>query len=188
MFIVGVSLDRGVLGGIVASLGITLASLVQLAGATLGITILLEATPGAFSAITYLGAGYLIYLGIRRLRQKPQKTLGEIPHESLQTPYLKLFTQGFVVNLMNPKGWLFLAAFIPQFINPGAGSPSVQMAILGLIFVITGTVTDAVYAFAAGSVRKLFSHRKAFNAVQTYLSGGIFIALGVMLIVMDLAG
>lgn len=185
MYIVGVSLDRGTLGGIVSSLGITMAALIQLTGATLGVTLLLEASAKAFSFITYLGAGYLIYLGISRLMEKP---LTDIPHASIKTPYLRLFTQGFMVNLMNPKGWLFLVAFIPQFINPVEGSPALQMAALGLIFVITGALTDALYALAAGGVRKLFSHKRAFIAVQKYLAGGIFITLGVLLIVMDLTG
>ena len=185
LYIVGISLDHGPLAGIVSSLGISLGGIFQVAGAAIGVTLLMEASALAPRIITYLGAGYLIYLGIQRLMEQPAT---DIPVEKMKTPYAKIFIQGFVVNTLNPKGWLFMAAFIPNFVNPGGEPVSVQIAVLGGIFILMGMFTDAIYATAAGGIRKLVRHKKGFGIVQKYIAAGVFIILGVALVVMDWMG
>ena len=183
LYIVGISLDRGPWAGIVSSLGISLGGFVQVAGAAAGVTLLLEASTLAPRVITYLGASYLIYLGIRRLMDPPAT---DIPHENSKTPYGKIFTQGFIVNILNPKGWLFMLAFIPQFITPGAGSVPVQIGILGSVFIILGAFTDSLYAMAAGGIRKAVRHKVGFGVVQKFVAAAVFLGLGFTLILMDL--
>ena len=147
LYIVGISLDRGPLAGIVSSLGISLGGVFQVAGAAIGVTLLMQASEMAPRIITYLGGGYLIYLGIQRLREPPAT---DIPFEKMKTPYGKIFIQGFVVNTLNPKGWLFMLAFIPHFVTPGGEPIPIQIAVLGGMFILMGTFTDAIYATAAG--------------------------------------
>lgn len=184
LYIVGNSLDRGPLAGIVSSLGISLGGIFQVIGAALGITLLLKASTLAPVVITYLGAGYFIYLGIKRLKEPPAT---ELSHLAQKTPYAKIFVQGMIVNLLNPKGWLFLLAFLPQFIIPTQGSIPVQMVLFGGLFIVLGIMTDTLYAFAAGAVRKIMKTSKGFMVALKYFGGGIFILLGILLVIMDLA-
>lgn len=183
LYIVGNSLDRGPLAGIVSSLGISLGGIIQVFGAALGVTLLLEASTLAPVIITYLGAGYFINLGIKRLKEPPAT---EISRLEQKTPYGKIFVQGMIVNLLNPKGWLFLMAFLPQFINPAEANVTIQMLLFGGAFIVLGFLTDGIYVFAAGGFRKLFSNKAGFANTMKFISGGIFILLGILLVVMDL--
>lgn len=185
LYIVGNSLDRGPLAGIVSSLGISLGGVVQVLGAALGVTLLLEASTLAPKIITYLGAAYFIYLGVKRLKDPPAS---KITHPGQKTPYGKIFVDGIIVNLLNPKGWLFLLAFLPQFINPAEGSVPAQMLIFGGAFIALGFLTDGFYAFTAGGVRNLFQGHEGFARIQKNIAGTIFIMLGILLVVLDLVG
>jgi len=183
LFIVGISLDRGPWAGILSVLGINAGFLVQLALTVTGLTMVLKNAPGALGAITLLGAAYLIYLGIERLRQP---AIVEIPHEDKRKHLKKIFLDAAIVSLLNPKSALFLIAFLPQFISPAAGPEWLQLTILGLIFTLIGFFTDSAYAIAAGAVKKFIAHKQSFRAVQKYVAGGIFIILGVLLAALEI--
>ncbi len=181
LFIIARSLEQGRMAGIISTLGIALASLVHAFFAAVGLSALLMQSALAFSIIKYLGAAYLIYLGIRTLMTKAK------PH-SLQSvepvPVMKLFRQGFIVNLFNPKTTLFFLAFLPQFVDPSRGSALVQIFVLGLIFTVMAVISDSVYAIVAGMAKEWLlggSSRASLRAAraQKYVAGTIYIALGI---------
>lgn len=178
LYIVGVSLDRGPWGGVLSVLGINTGFLFQLALATAGLTFVFTRFPGAVSVITLMGAAYLIYLGISRLRQP---AVFEVSHEDRKKALARIYREAAVVSFLNPKSALFLIAFLPQFINPEAGSEWLQFLVLGGIFTAIGFFTDSIYAVATGFAQKLLARKKAFKILQKYVSGGIFILLGVLL-------
>lgn len=176
LFIIARSLEQGRMAGIISTLGIALASLVHALFAAVGLSALLVQSALAFSIIKYLGAAYLIYLGIRTLLTKAK------PHslqEVEKVPVLKLFRQGFIVNLFNPKTTLFFLAFLPQFVDPTRGSALLQIFILGLIFTTMAVISDGLYAIVAGTAKEWLSGSLRAARAQKYIAGIIYIALGI---------
>ena len=176
LYVVARSVDQGKLAGIVSVLGIALGAVVHSLAAAVGITAVLAASALAFSTVKYLGAAYLIYLGITTLLKKP-KTQEKIVVEP--KPLWQIFRQGFVVNLLNPKTALFFLAFLPQFADPARGSVPLQTFILGLIFVTIALLSDSIYALLAGQLGGWLKQRQSFQQRQRYFSGSVYIALGV---------
>ena len=176
LYIVARSLEQGRVAGIVSVLGIGLAALVHVTFAALGLSALLMQSALAFSVIKYLGAAYLIYLGIRTLTTKAKKTQAETI-EAMN--YSKIFSQGFIVNLLNPKTALFFLAFLPQFVDPARASVTLQVVTLGMIFVVLAVISDSIYAVVAGTARQLLSGNLLVARFQKYLAGTIYIMLGV---------
>jgi len=176
LYVVARSVDQGKLAGIVSVLGIALGAVVHSLAAAVGITAVLAASALAFSTIKYLGAAYLIYLGITTLLKKP-----EIQEKIVvePKPLWQIFRQGFVVNLLNPKTALFFLAFLPQFADPARGSVPLQTFILGLIFVTIALLSDSIYALLAGQLGGWLKQSQTFQQRQRYFSGSVYIALGV---------
>jgi len=176
LYIVARSVDQGRLAGVVSTLGVGLGSMFHVAAAALGISALLATSATAFSLVKYLGAAYLIYLGIRKLMERDldQHQLVRAP-ESLS----RIFWQGVVVNVLNPKTALFFLAFLPQFIDISRGHATLQMIVLGLLFVTMGICSDGVWALLAGSAGSWLKHHLGFLRAQRYFSGSVFIALGI---------
>ena len=177
IYIVTRSVSHGRKAGLASVLGIELASLCHSAAAALGLSAILLASPLVFSLVKYLGAGYLAYLGIRAIFSKeeaPESEDGEAPSLA------GLFRRGFVVNLLNPKTALFFYAFLPQFVDPGRGSAVVQILILGAVFVTLATITDGTYALVSSGVGRILLGGAGFRRVQRYVTGSIYLALGVM--------
>ena len=176
LYVVARSVDQGKLAGIVSVLGIALGAVVHSLAAAVGITAVLAASALAFSTVKYLGAAYLIYLGITTLLKKPD------PQEKIVVepkPLWQIFRQGFVVNLLNPKTALFFLAFLPQFADPARGSVPLQTFILGLIFVAIALFSDSLYALLAGQLGGWLKQSQSFQQRQRYFSGLVYIALGV---------
>ncbi len=176
LYIVARSLSQGRTAGIVSGLGIALANLVHVAAAALGVSALLLSSALAFSALKYLGAAYLVYLGVRRLLAREAD---EAAARFQPQPLRHIFSQGFLVNLLNPKPALFFLAFLPQFIDVSRGSPVAQTLALGVVFILLAVTTDSLYALLAGSVRHWITGHKAYLRAQRYVTGGIYIGLGV---------
>ena len=176
LFVVARSLEQGRIAGIVSTLGITFASLIHVVFAAVGLSALLMKSAIAFSVIKYLGAAYLIYLGIRALMTKAQAAdIQEVESVKLS----KLFVQGFIVNIFNPKTALFFLAFLPQFVDPSRGSALVQIIVLGTIFLVMALVSDSIYAVVAGTAKELLSGSLRMARAQKYVAGTIYIALGI---------
>jgi len=119
LYIVAQSIEHGRGAGLVSMLGVQFGGLVHVTAAALGLSALLVSSAVAFNVVKYAGAAYLIFLGLRKLlRRERFETTGERPPRRLD----RLFAQGIVVNVLNPKTALFFFAFLPQFVDVSAGS------------------------------------------------------------------
>ncbi len=177
LFIVARSVEQGRLAGLVSDIGIHSATLVHVAAASLGLSALLASSALAFSVVKYAGAIYLIWLGLKKIFGGAD--LSEPGLEPNGYGYGRLFRDGFIVNLLNPKTALFFLAFLPQFVDVSRGHVAMQIAVLGLIFVLLGLITDGCYALAAGTAGNWLKHNRSYLRFERYVSGVMFIALGV---------
>jgi threonine/homoserine/homoserine lactone efflux protein len=175
LYIVTRSVEQGRLAGLVSALGVHAGTLVHVAAAALGVSALLVSSAVAFEVVKYLGALYLVYLGIRKLLGWDQAVGGRaFAPRSL----CRLFAQGVVVNVLNPKTALFFLAFLPQFVDVSKGAVGVQILALGLIFVVLGVVSDGLYAVAAGTAGAWLKRDGRLLRAERYVSGGVFVGLG----------
>lgn len=176
LYIVARSIDQGRQAGIMSVLGIHVGTLFHLAAAVLGLSAILTSSALAFDAVKYLGAAYLIYVGIRRILTRDEPVLDT---KSEPASLRRVFSQGVVVNLLNPKTALFFLAFLPQFTSSSRGALAPQLLLLGGIFVVLGLVTDSTYALLAGTFGHVLRKNQGFSRIQRYLVGTVFIGLGV---------
>ncbi|MGZ4201186.1 MAG: LysE family translocator [Thermoleophilaceae bacterium] len=177
LYIVTQSVEHGRRAGLTAVGGIHFGSLVHVAAATVGLSALLVSSSVAFSAVKLVGAAYLIFLGIQKLLGRgddggPALGAGELDLR-------RVFRQGIVVNVLNPKTALFFLAFLPQFVDPGK-SAAPQIAVLGLIWVLLGLLSDSVYAVLSGTVGGALRRSSAFSRAQRFITGIVLIGLGVL--------
>lgn len=177
LYIVGRSLEQGRIAGIVSALGIASAGVVHVVLAVLGVSAILTQSEVAFTLIKYAGAAYLIYLGARTLLTKV-KNPTDLTFNRMSLS--QIYRQGVIVNMLNPKTALFFLAFLPQFVNPERGSVTAQLLMLGVIFVTIAVVSDGVYGIAAGSIRELLLTKPRTMQWQKYISGTIYIGLGIL--------
>jgi threonine/homoserine/homoserine lactone efflux protein len=175
LYVVTQSVSHGRRAGIASVAGITTGTLVHIAAATVGLSALLASSAVAFDVVKYLGAAYLIVIGVRRLaglertqddRARGPRNLG------------RLYRQGIVVNTLNPKTALFFLAFLPQFVDPSRGVAWVQILLLGLLFATLGFLSDGTWALVAGTLGERLRRSRRFPAVQRYVSGSVFVGLG----------
>jgi threonine/homoserine/homoserine lactone efflux protein len=176
LYIVTRSMSQGRSAGLVSVAGIHVGTLVHVMAATLGLSAVLVRSGVAFNVVKYAGAAYLVYLGIRRLSERGQ--LNEGLRLEAQRPG-RIFTQGIVVNVLNPKTALFFFAFLPQFVEPGHGTLPLQMLILGLVFMTVACVSDAMYALLSSELGNRLTSSDLFARKQRLVSGGVYVALGV---------
>jgi threonine/homoserine/homoserine lactone efflux protein len=176
VYIVAQSIEQGRVAGLVSMLGIQVGALVHIAAAALGLSALLVQSAVAFSAVKYVGAAYLVFLGLRKLLARERLEAG--PSRSPKRLGL-LFRQGIVVNVLNPKTALFFFAFLPQFVDPEAGAVGLQMLVLGLLFVAIAVVSDGMYALAAGTAAEWLRGNAAFLRAERWVSGTVLVGLGV---------
>jgi threonine/homoserine/homoserine lactone efflux protein len=177
LYIVGRSIGQGRNAGMVSALGIGVGTLIHTAAAV-GLSALLVSSATAFGVVKYLGAAYLVYLGIQRLRSK--ESLATASDTSApQATLARVFSQGIVVNVLNPKTALFFFAFLPQFIDPARGHVATQILSLGILFAAMGTASDSLWALFSGSVAGWLRNNQSWVRNERYFSGGILISLGV---------
>ena len=175
-YVVSRSIGHGRAAGLVSVLGIVAGTLCHVVAAALGISAVLASSALAFQFVKYLGAGYLIYLGIKTLGTGDQRSLEAAGGE---TRLARIFGQGFLVNLLNPKTALFFLAFLPQFVDPARGHVTLQILQLGMLFALMGWCSDSTYALIAGTVAERIRGSLRLRRIQRQVSGGGLIALGV---------
>jgi len=174
LYIVACSLDRGRAAGLASTVGIGVGTLFHVAAAALGLSALLRSSPPAFAAVRYLGAGYLIYLGLRRWSRSAAEDGSSVPSGGLRS----VFYRGILVNVLNPKAALFFLAFLPQFVDPARGPVGGQVLFLGAVFAVLAVTSDTLYALLAGSAGEWLRRDARFLRAQRLVSGGVFFALG----------
>lgn len=178
IYIVTRSLQQGHRAGLVSLLGVELGSLVHVGAAAAGLSAVLASSAVAFTVIRYVGAAYLIFLGVRTLRQRGRDVL-TMAADVRQVPLGRVFGQGLVVNVFNPKTTLFFMALLPQFIDPAGGAVPLQVILLGLLFTLLAVVCDSGYVLLASTVAALLRRSVIFGRALRYVTGGTYLGLGV---------
>jgi len=176
LYIVARSIHQGRRAGLASVLGIHVGTLVHIAAATVGLSALILSSAVAFTAVKIAGAVYLVGLGLWTLFSRSAETEIALGGERRLR---RVFAQGIVVNVLNPKTALFFLAFLPQFVDPDAAHPALQIAFLGLVFVTLGLVTDSLWALAAGTAGGVLRRSRRFATAQRYVTGSVYVGLGV---------
>jgi threonine/homoserine/homoserine lactone efflux protein len=175
-YIVTQSIDQGRRAGLVSALGVASGGLVHVAAATVGLSALIASSATAFTAVKLVGAAYLIVVGIRRILAGD----GEEPESrALRAPLRRIYRQGVVVNVLNPKTALFFLAFLPQFVDPARGAVWPQVAVLGVLFVSVAVLSDMTYALVSDAIAGRIRRTGTGAKVRRWLTGGVFVALGI---------
>jgi threonine/homoserine/homoserine lactone efflux protein len=172
-YIVMHSVDKGRRAGLASAAGVASGGLVHVAAATVGLSALIASSATAFTVVKLVGAVYLIVVGIRRIA-------GRDDSEQVQAqpaPMRRIYRQGVIVNVFNPKTALFFLAFLPQFVDRGASVPP-QVALLGLTFAAIAFASDCSYALLADLLAGRIRRSGRGARARRFLSGGIFVALG----------
>lgn len=164
--------------GLATGLGIAVGDIIHTALAVLGISAIILASAFLFSLIKYLGAAYLVYLGLRAIFEKPPATVSRQPVPL--TPG-SAFRQGILAEVLNPKTAMFFLAFLPQFVKPENGSVFLQLATLGIILVALGLTSTLLFALCAGKVGGFLKQNPTVVKWQGRMVGSIYCALGVRL-------
>jgi len=176
LYVVSRSIDQGRRAGLASVFGITTGTIVHVTLAAVGLSSLILASRVAFDAVRYVGAAYLVYLGVRRLlSRRPEEEVDVRPPRTRRD----LYTQGVIVNLLNPKTIVFIFAFIPQFVDVNDGHVWLQILLLGLTFATLGCLSDSLYAFAAGTVADRLRGTPLIARVERWFGGTVLIGLGI---------
>ena len=176
LFIVARSIQQGRAAGLVSVLGIHLGTIVHITAAAVGLSALLVQSALAFAIIKYLGAAYLIWMGIRTLLSKDPEADAPVVAAD---PLRRVFRDGFVVNLLNPKTAIFFLAFLPQFVDPARGALHWQILALGVTFMGLGILSDGKFALVAGAAGEFLRRNRRFLRLQRWFAGISFIGLGI---------
>ncbi len=175
LYIITRSISQGRAAGIASVAGVNLAAFTYTVAAAFGLTAILMTSVVAFNIVKYAGAAYLIYLGIKQLISKTKLEPTDLKPDSL----LRIFGQGYMVNLLNPKMAFFTFAFLPQFVDPSHGSTIMQILLLGGLFALMAMISDGAYALLASWLRPWLQRNTQFLRRQKYVAGSVYIGLGV---------
>jgi threonine/homoserine/homoserine lactone efflux protein len=170
LYIVSRSLDQGRSAGLASVLGVATGTLIQICFAVVGLSSLVLASATAFDLVKYAGAAYLVFLGLKRLLTRDHVRIDRAPRT-----LRRLYTQGVVVNTLNPKTALFIFALLPQFVDVEAGHVWLQVLVLGLTLCLLGLLSDGLYAVLAGVI----GDRLRADRIQRWLGGTVLIGLGI---------
>lgn len=170
------SASQGIKAGIVSSLGVMAGCLVHLFAAVVGLSAIIANSAITFSIIKYLGAAYLIYLGIKSIISK--QNLFKVDENAEKKSLLKIFKQGAITNVLNPKVALFFLAFLPQFVHPEKGNTALQILLLGGWFNISGTIVNIAMAILFGKLGNWLANKQWFVKWQNKITGFLLIVLG----------
>jgi threonine/homoserine/homoserine lactone efflux protein len=175
VYIVTRSLSQGRAAGLASAFGVEAGTLVHIGAAAAGLSAIVASSALAFDVLRYLGAAYLVYLGVRTLLRRDALAFDG---SAAAVPLRRVFADGAMVNVLNPKVALFFLAFLPQFVDPGRGPVAVQVVGLGVILAVIGLASDIGYALAAGVLGSWLRARPGFLRWQRLVAGGIYLSLG----------
>lgn len=182
IYILTRSISQGRKAGYFSVFGIATGCLIHTLFAAFGLSIILSKSATAFTIVKYLGVIYLTYLGVRMLIEK-NNIFDRNDQKIKERDLKKVYRQGVLTNLLNPKVALFFLAFLPQFINPANTEGALPFIILGLTFMTTGTIWCLILAYASSLITKTIRNNTKINKVMQKISGLIFIGLGIRLLI-----
>jgi threonine/homoserine/homoserine lactone efflux protein len=172
IYIAARGIAQGRAAGVASALGVETGTMVHIAAAAAGLSYVIARSATLFNVIKWAGVAYLIYLGIRALTSRQELRTQDADPQPLR----KIFLEGVIVNVLNPKVILFFLAFLPQFVDPEAGAVPLQIIILGSTLLVLGLITDLVYAAGAGALGRRMRNR---SSLMSRLSGVIYLGLGI---------
>ena len=176
LYVVTRSIAQGRRAGLVSMLGVEAGGLVHVTAAAIGLSAIIASSATAFTVVKLAGAAYLISIGVRRLVARGEA----LPAATVAGRSAKrLFAQGVVVNVLNPKTAVFFLAFLPQFVDPARGTVTLQFLVLGLTFVAVAMISDGAYALAAGTAGDWLRGSERVRRWLGRFSGAVFVGLGV---------
>jgi threonine/homoserine/homoserine lactone efflux protein len=181
LFVLGCGMRGGPRAGLLATAGVATSEAIHVAVAAAGLAALFEAVPIAFTVVRIAGAAYLIYLGVRMIRNRDEGRINVAEGGGMSGR--RAYLSGLMTNLLNPKMVTFTIAFLPQFINPALGQVWVQFAILGVILLTLEFLVDGMVGVLAGRIGGWLRHRRAASRRIDVTTGSLFIGLGVKLAV-----
>ena len=177
LYVAARSTSQGIKAGIISSLGIMAGCMVHILAAVIGLSAIIAQSALAFNIIKYVGAAYLVYLGIRSIISR-KKTF-DVKNKMQQQSYTRIFWQGVLTNVLNPKVALFFLAFLPQFINVESKHTALQILFLGTWFNVGGTLVNIIVAILFGKIGTWLSQSPRFIQWQERITGAMLIALGI---------
>jgi threonine/homoserine/homoserine lactone efflux protein len=177
LYIFARSLSQGRAAGLASVAGVSVGNLVHACAAAIGLSAVLASSVLAFSVLKYLGAAYLVYLGIRKFLTKPAE-LGTVQFRP--QPLGAIFRQGVVIGVLNPKVALFFLSFLPQFVDPRHGSAQTQLLVFGASFVVLGVIGDSLWALLSGSIGPWIRSSRRFQQNERFVTGSVYCGLGVV--------
>lgn len=175
LYIVTRSITQGRTAGAVSCLGIATGGLVHVLAAALGLSAALAASALAFNIVKYAGAAYLVWLGVRTLATRTAPAAVE---RAEPRSLARVFQDGVVVNVLNPKTALFFLAFLPQFVSPARGDVPLQVASLGGLFILIAFCTDTSWSLAASGAGSWLRGHPRFVSSQRYVAGSVYLTMG----------
>ncbi|MCP4334598.1 MAG: LysE family translocator [Gammaproteobacteria bacterium] len=181
-YIMARSIAQGTRGGIVATLGLAVGSMVHVAATVVGVSAIFRHSPTLFTVVKLLGAAYLVYLGIKYWQSKTTDD-SKIEKKVRGKPLSKVFRESIVVEVTNPKTALFFIALLPQFVVPESGSISLQLFILGLIVTISALPCDMLVAVSSSKASNWISKNKRAQRIQERASASILFGMGAFIVV-----
>ena len=176
LYIINHSVSDGRRVGLAAVGGVTLGNLTHAIAAAVGLSSALATSATPFTTVKWLGAAYLVWVGVRTLLRPPAALDADRPGISTR----RAFRRGVVVNILNPKVALFFLSFLPQFVHPADGRPALQALVLGLVFVLMGACTDSTYSLLSSSLRDVLLRGRTLPFVQRWVAGTVFVVLGAL--------
>ncbi|MBW1841578.1 MAG: LysE family translocator [Deltaproteobacteria bacterium] len=180
IYIIGRSVAQGKKSGILSAMGIMSGVLIHTFFAAIGLSVILATSSLAFAIVKYAGAGYLIWIGIGFLRNRRPDEKTEIMEKKQLGPW-KIYRQGILTNLLNPKVALFFLSFLPQFVDPRTEVIFIPFMALGLVFFITGSLWCMVLVYGASWLADRVRHQSFMGGILKKVTGTLFIGLGIKL-------
>ncbi len=173
---------QGRKAGVASALGISAGSLVHIAAAVLGLSAIFMYSAMAYTILKWVGAAYLVYLGIKVLISANQPLTQQ---DLKRADNWKIFRQAVTVNILNPKVAIFFLAFLPQFTNPETGSVTLQILFLGMVFNLGGTIVNLFVGLFFGSAGNWILGHPLARRIQAWITGSVFVGLGINLAMSD---
>jgi threonine/homoserine/homoserine lactone efflux protein len=179
IFVISQSISNGKKSGVFIALGLCTGLIVHTTAASLGVSLILYKSALAFEILKYLGAGYLIFLGIQSILQRNKELIRTDTMTRVESG--SLYRKGILMNILNPKVSLFFLAFLPQFVVPGSISPSLQMFFLGALFIIQALIVFSIVSFAADKFTGRIMQNPKFSGAVTWIKSSIYFTIGINL-------
>jgi threonine/homoserine/homoserine lactone efflux protein len=178
VFVVTQGITRGRKAAVLTAIGMCSGISVHTTAAALGISAVFYSSAVAFSMVKFAGAAYLLFLAWKTVRERRDI---ELRGNDRQLSGFALFKRGFIMNVLNPKVALFFVAFLPQFVSPGSGNVALEMAMLGLVFMVQGMIIFTAIGMLSGAIGSYLLQKPQVSRIFSWLTAGIFATLGIRL-------